>query len=417
MPTLPTLSIVIPALNEEDGIQQVLTRTLAIRSALAAIGVDGPELIVVDDGSTDRTAAMVAATPGVRLVRHPRNRGYGAALKTGFAAANGDWIGFLDADGTYPPEYFPGLCQVGIEQHADLVIGSRMAGAQSQMPATRRLGNWLFANLLSLVGGQHITDSASGMRIFRKEILERLYPLPDGLNLTPVMSTRAIHENLTMVELPIPYAERQGRSKLSVVRDGWRFAQSIIWTALAYNPARLLGISALVALGLAAAIALTLLFVRLTGVTTLGAAGAFAVFLGMVAGVVGISLLGLGYSFNYFVALFHKRPVRQGLLGRPRRGLRVEQHLGSLGLLALGAGVVVGVGALLFGLAGVPVENLWLYYLGSAGLVLIGIQLMIAWVQMVVLEALSEREHLVRTDLAAQGEESAPEPAIAALVE
>lgn len=94
------------------------------------------------------------------------------------------------------------------------------------------------------------------MRIFRREILERLYPLPDGLNLTPVMSTRAIHENPTMVELPIPYAERQGRSKLSVVRDGWRFAQSIVWTALSYNPARLLGISALVALGLAAAIAL-----------------------------------------------------------------------------------------------------------------------------------------------------------------
>jgi glycosyltransferase involved in cell wall biosynthesis len=253
---MTTLSIVIPAFNEEDGIQAVIQRALAGRPRLAECGVEGMELIVVDDGSRDRTAELVEAMPGVRLIRHRANGGYGAALKTGFAAARGEWIGFLDADGTYPPESFPELCRAALAQDADIVIGSRMAGAASQMPAVRRLGNFIFAHLVSLVSAQRISDSASGMRIFKKAILERLYPLPDGLNLTPVMSTRALHEGLKMIEVPIPYSERQGRSKLNVVRDGMRFAQSIVWTALTYNPVRLLGLIGLACLAVTAAVAL-----------------------------------------------------------------------------------------------------------------------------------------------------------------
>lgn len=229
------LSVVIPAYNEEKGIQEVMQRVLSTQSDLCAAGFD-LEFIVVDDGSSDHTPELVQATPGVRLIRHVKNGGYGAALKTGFAAAQGEWIGFLDADGTYPPEHFPDLCRAALAHKADIVIGSRMAGAQSEMPAVRRLGNVIFANLVSLVSCQRITDSASGMRVFKKSILDRIYPLPDGLNLTPVMSTRALHEELKMIEVAIPYSERRGRSKLSVVRDGLRFAQSIVWTALSYNP-------------------------------------------------------------------------------------------------------------------------------------------------------------------------------------
>ena len=95
-----------------------------------------------------------------------------------------------------------------------------MAGSESQMPRVRRLGNLIFANLVSLISAERITDSASGMRVFKKEILPEIYPLPDGLNLTPVMSTRALHEEMRMIEVPIPYSERVGRSKLSVVDDG-----------------------------------------------------------------------------------------------------------------------------------------------------------------------------------------------------
>jgi hypothetical protein len=237
------------------------------------------------------------------------------------------------------------------------------------------------------------------MRVFRRSVLERLYPLPDGLNLTPVMSTRALHENLAIIEEPIPYAERVGRSKLNIVRDGWRFAQSIVWTALSYNPARLLGLVGLASLAISTVIVLGLVGLRLSGVDTLSSAGAFMIFLGMVTGVVGISLLSLGISFNYFVALFHRQPVRQGVFGRPIFRIKLEHHFGWIGAVTFGVGALIGLGALGFALAGEPTDRLWLYYLGSAGMVLVGIQLMIAWVQMQVLEALSERENLVQQDM------------------
>ncbi len=244
------LSIIIPAYNEENGIAEIASRVLSVGPALKKVGIDQLELLVVDDGSKDRTAEVAQNIAGVTLIQHPKNRGYGAALKTGFSKASGELIGFLDADGTYPPEYFPQLCQVALNG-ADLVIGSRMAGEESKMPITRRVGNFFFANLLSLLSHQKVTDSASGMRVFKREILRQIYPLPDGLNLTPVMSTRALHEGINIKEVPIPYSERVGRSKLSVIRDGSIFMQSMLWTVLSYNPVRILGLLGLGGLGIA----------------------------------------------------------------------------------------------------------------------------------------------------------------------
>ncbi len=396
---MTTLSIVIPAWNEEDGIRDICERTLAVRPALAAVGVDGLELIVVDDGSSDKTAAVAESITGVRLLRHAQNGGYGAALKTGWAAATGEWCGFLDADGTYPPEYFPALYERALETQADLVIGSRMAGAESEMPLTRRVGNIIFARLVNVVAAANITDSASGMRIFRKEILENLYPLPDGLNLTPVMTTRALHERLVMTETPIPYSERVGRSKLSVVHDGLRFGQSIVWTALYYNPVRPLGIVGAIFLALAAIIGVALVAARISGITTVGPMGAFALYSGLVLAVAGVSIMALGLSFNYFVALFHKTPVRQGLFGKPLFARRLDVHLGWVGLGAIAVGVLVGVVSLILGFQGWSVARLWIYYLASASLSLMGLQMVIAWIQVQVLDTLRIREQLAASDL------------------
>ena len=408
---MATLSVVIPAYNEEDGIRSIMERVLAVRDPLRQVGIDDLELIVVDDGSADRTPDLVRAQEGATLVQHARNGGYGAALKTGFASAKGEWIGFLDADGTYPPEYFPAMVEAAQRENADLVIGSRMAGADSQMPRTRRIGNLIFARLVNIISAANITDSASGMRIFKKSILPSLYPLPDGLNLTPVMSTRALHESLTMVEVPIPYSERIGRSKLSVVHDGMRFGQSIVWTALNYNPARTFGLIGMASFAVAAVIGLMLIWARLQGVQSVSPLGAFALFSGLVLAVAGVMLVALGFSFNYFVALFHKTPVRQGLWGRPLFNIRWEQHFGWIGLTILLLGVLVAGFSLVMTMLGWTLTQLWLYYLASTVFALMGLQLIVAWVQMQTLDALRIRDDLAASDLLGKEVHPQGEPA------
>lgn len=408
---MATLSVVIPAYNEQDGIRSIMERVLAVRDPLREVGIDDLELIVVDDGSADRTPDLVRAQEGATLVQHARNGGYGAALKTGFAAAKGEWIGFLDADGTYPPEYFPAMVEAAQRENADLVIGSRMAGADSQMPRTRRIGNLIFARLVNIISAANITDSASGMRIFKKSILPSLYPLPDGLNLTPVMSTRALHESLTMVEVPIPYSERIGRSKLSVVHDGMRFGQSIVWTALNYNPARTFGLIGMASFAVAAIIGIMLIWARLQGVQSVSPLGAFALFSGLVLAVAGVMLIALGFSFNYFVALFHKTPVRQGLWGRPLFNIRWEQHFGWIGLTILLLGVLVAGFSLVMTMLGWTLTQLWLYYLASTVFALMGLQLIVAWVQMQTLDALRIRDDLAASDLLGKEVHPQGEPA------
>ncbi len=392
------LSVVIPAFNEERGITEIIQRVLAVQQKLPEAGVDRLELIVVDDGSSDRTAEIAESFPEVRLIRHNPNQGYGAALKTGFSQAEGELIGFLDADGTYPPEYFPQLCRM-VLAGADLVIGSRMSGAKTQMPAMRRLGNLFFAGLLTLFSRQRVTDSASGMRVFRREILSKLYPLPDGLNLTPVMSTRAIHEGIQVKEFPIPYSERIGRSKLSILRDGSIFLQSMIWTVLTYNPVRILGLIGLGGVAFTGLVAIALVVARLMGVTSLGPWGVAALFWAVVSAILGVNLFALGITFNYLVALFYKQPIKQGLLGKPIFKQPLDRHFGWMGLLSLMLGLFTGFFSLGLGANGWEINRLWLYLLGAALLFLVGVQLIIYWILLRVLDELNQRELRTSKDL------------------
>lgn len=400
---MPTLSVVIPALNEEDGIAEILQRVLAVREPLAQMGI-GLEVLVVDDGSRDKTPNVVGQFRDVRLIRHLTNRGYGAAIKTGFRHASGDYLAFLDADGTYPPEYFPNLCRAALDQNADVVVGSRMLGERSEMPPTRRIGNYAYARLLSLIGNVAVSDTASGMRVLRRQALDRLYPLPDGLQFTPAMSTRAIHENLKIVEVPIPYAERVGRSKLSVVRDGLRFTNTIVWTALTYNPARILGMFSIVMIGIAVLIGLYFFVLRLGGTTQMNEWQLYLLFAAVVLVIVGISLFALGAMFNYLVALFHKHPVRQGLFGKPIFDPPLDRHFGWMGLVSAAAGISLSIVAMLLAAGGWELTRLWFYLMISALLILVGVQLMIAWLVMRVLEELNIRENSVERDVRGEPE-------------
>jgi glycosyltransferase involved in cell wall biosynthesis len=396
-----TLSVVIPALNEEDGIAEIVGRVEAQRASLRDAGVSDLEIIVVDDGSADRTPEIAGSFASVRLIRHETNRGYGAAIKTGFANARGELLAFTDADGTYPPERFADLCKVALEQHADIVVGSRRSGEHSEMPRVRRIGNFVWANLVSLIGNKRVADPASGMRVIRQSALRQLYPLPDGLNFTPVMSTRSVHENLKVVEVPIAYTERLGRSKLSIVRDGTRFLKTILWTSLEYNPVRVLGLVGVTALGMAFAIGLALLVLRLQGVTQLGQWGVFSVFGALILSVAGVSIFSLGSTFNYLVALFRGEPVREGLFGRPLFNPPLDRHFGWFGLLAGVLGACVAFGSVALSVFGQwEIARLWLWLLVSALLILVGLQLTVSWIVMRVLDTLNERHAQIEQDLA-----------------
>ena len=407
---MTTLSIVIPALNEENGIADIVERVLAIKQPLDKVGVSDLELIIVDDGSQDRTAEIVSSYPGATLIRHPINKGYGAAIKTGFRHARGELLAFLDADGTYPPEYYPQLCRPILEEDADLVIGSRMAGIDSEMPMVRRIGNTIFATLVSIISNQRVTDSASGQRVLRRNILPTLYPLPDGLNFTPVMSTRAMHEHINVVEVPITYSERVGASKLSVTQDGMRFLNSILMTALTYNPARIFGLIGLLLVCLGVGIdLLTVLFLT-------PAAQFPTLFAGLVLISAGINIFSIGTAFNYLVSLFHKRRIRQGVFGgRSLFRVPLEFRFGWLGLITIVGGILVYGLAVGLGWTAPTTVAPWFAPAVSSILVLTGLQLLTSWLLIIILAELSNRDTQTELDLGDQEVTASPVGKTAAL--
>jgi hypothetical protein len=205
------------------------------------------------------------------------------------------------------------------------------------------------------------------------------------------MSTRAVHEGITVVEVPIPYRERVGPSKLSVTRDGIRFLTTMVSTALAYNPVRIFGIVGLAGIGLSAAVFAGVVSLRVSGVTTLGPLGTFAVFGALVSGVAGVSVFALGATFNYLVSLFYNRPIRQGLFKKPLLTRPVERLFLPAGLASGLSGGVVAVGAFVLARRGWPIERLWMYLTLSAMAVLIGVQLTLWWLMASVLRELSAR--------------------------
>ncbi len=233
-----TLTVVIPALNEEGAIGSTIERCLEARDEIKrGAGLEEIEIIVVSDGSTDRTVEIARSFTEIKVVVFERNRGYGAAIKEGFRQGSGDLLAFLDADGTCDPRFFAEMCRVALEEDADIVLGSRM-GPDSKMPPLRRLGNRIFAFLLGLLCGRYVTDTASGMRVLRRSSLDFLYPLPDRLHFTPSMSARALTNGLRLLEIPMHYEERIGESKLRVFNDGLLFLRTIIEGVLCYRPER-----------------------------------------------------------------------------------------------------------------------------------------------------------------------------------
>lgn len=232
------LSVVIPALNEEESIASIIERSLAAEEFLVKNSpVTSLEIIVVSDGSTDKTVEIAQTyIPKIKLIIFEKNRGYGAAIKKGWEEASGDLLAFIDADGTCDPLFFSNLCNLLTNKNADVVLGCRL-NENSQMPLIRRIGNFVFAKLLTFLSSNYVKDTASGMRVVRKSSLKKIYPLPDGLHFTPAMSAKALLNNeIVIAEEDMPYHEREGESKLHVAKDGIRFLKVILNTAFLYRP-------------------------------------------------------------------------------------------------------------------------------------------------------------------------------------
>ena len=221
-------SLVIPAYNEEEGLPLVAKEYLDV--------VD--EVIMVDDGSSDGTFQAAQALVGgkVKLLRHEVNQGKVAALRTGVLQASGDIIIFTDADNTYPARYVPPLVQE-IEKGADLVLGARIQ-ARENIPAFNRLGNNIFSFLATYISCIRIKDSQTGMRAFRREMFDKLDVKAKGLEFETKMTVRAAKLGYKIVEIPIEYRERVGKSKLNPMKDGARMLTALL--SVAYSETSLL---------------------------------------------------------------------------------------------------------------------------------------------------------------------------------
>jgi glycosyltransferase involved in cell wall biosynthesis len=224
------VSIIIPSFNEELAVAGVVQE---ISEILLAHGIPG-EILVVDDGSTDRTADA-ARRAGARVLRHRSNRGYGTALKTGIMAALHNLILITDADGTYPAKYIPAILRE--LQNADMVVGARI-GANINIPWVRRPAKWVLNKLANYVATTRIPDLNSGLRAFRKDIARQYFAiLPDQFSFTTTI-TLAMHcDNYAVHYLPIDYLARKGKSKI-VPWDAASFAVLILRTATMFRPLR-----------------------------------------------------------------------------------------------------------------------------------------------------------------------------------
>ena len=213
------LSIVIPAMNEEEGIGETLD-TIPVKE-LEAMGYP-TEIVVVDGESVDRTRE-IAREKGARVVIEPR-RGYGRAYKTGFEVAQGEIIITGDADTTYPFDKIPEYLRYFEREQLDFVTGNRFGKLEpGAMSAKHKFGNWVLSSTGRVLFLATIKDSQSGMWIFKRSILPKLKLTSDGMPLSEEIKIEAFTKpELKSREIPIEYRVRVGDVKLSSWKDGWR---------------------------------------------------------------------------------------------------------------------------------------------------------------------------------------------------
>jgi glycosyltransferase involved in cell wall biosynthesis len=207
------ISLLIPVFNEKEAITETITKAHGVFSKMG----EDFEILIINDGSTDGTEEILAKVdiPGVHVINHPENKGYGASMKSGIRRAKGDLLAISDADGTYPIVDFPKLYKAFKEKDADMVVGARTKKGV-QIPLIRRPAKAVINVLVNSLSGRKIPDNNSGMRIFKKSMAEEFMHLyPQGFSFTITITLAAITSDYNVIYVPIDYFKRKGTSSMS----------------------------------------------------------------------------------------------------------------------------------------------------------------------------------------------------------
>jgi len=233
--TSKIVSIVIPVLNEEKGLQKVLDEIP--KKELEEMGYKC-EIIIVDGGSTDRTRE-IASKNGTKVIVEPR-RGYGRAYKTGFSHASGDIIVTLDGDYSYPAYLIPKLVKILDTRRLDFISTNRMKKfTHKSFPLLHLIGNKILTYMTRLLFKVKVNDSQSGMWVFRKSILDKVELLADGMAFSEEIKVIAFRL-FRSAEIPVPYRRRIGKQKLNTLMDGLKNTMHLFtlrWYFVGLNPA------------------------------------------------------------------------------------------------------------------------------------------------------------------------------------
>jgi len=221
-------SIILPVYNEEKAIKKTVTE---IKQYLKLFR---HEIIVVNDGSTDKSGRILDTIKGIHVIHQIKNKGYGNSLKTGICKAKGDWIIICDSDGTYPIENIPKL--IKYTKTYDMIIGARI-GKTVQIPLFRRPAKWFLTLFASYIAGRKIPDLNSGMRVFRKDIALRFWNfLPEKFSFTTTISMGSLTNGYDVKYVPINYYKRKGTSTIRPVNDFIEFNKLILKLCLFFRP-------------------------------------------------------------------------------------------------------------------------------------------------------------------------------------
>jgi glycosyltransferase involved in cell wall biosynthesis len=220
----PNVTIIIPAYNEEKSIHSVIENLNSISNEY--------EIIVVDDGSTDNTFEILQ-NAGIKTVRHPYNKGYGAALKTGVRNANADIVMFMDADGQHQPKDIERILEP--MDRYDMVVGERTKS--SKVTILRKPGKKILSILANYLSGMDIPDLNSGFRAIKKNVVQEfMHILPNSFSFTTTITLACILSGYSIEYVPIHAPERIGKSKIRPFKDGMNFIILILRTVSLFNP-------------------------------------------------------------------------------------------------------------------------------------------------------------------------------------